>query len=76
MNREDVLAAEAGDVTLMKLRSHLLVAGSAEGPPALCYCVLRRPGGFLLAVCQGYLPQGLLQEAVDRGIPPRNLEVI
>eukprot|EP00439_Symbiodinium_sp_Y106_P081484 s985_g20.t1 len=74
MNREDVLAAEAGDVTLMKLRSHLLVAGSAEGPPALCYCVLRRPGGFLLAVCQGYLPQGLLQEAVDRGIPPRNLE--
>ena len=67
MNPEEVQPAEAGDVSLLKLRSHLLLPGAEEGPPAVCYCVLKRPGGFLLAVPLDYLPAGLLREATAEG---------
>ena len=67
MNPEEVLPAEAGDVSLLKLRSFLLFPGAEEGPPAVCYCILKRPGGFLLAVPVGYLPAGLLREATAEG---------
>ena len=48
---------------MLKLRHHLFLSGAAETPPAVCYCVLKRPGGFLLAVPSGFL----LQEASNEG---------
>ena len=67
MNPDEVAAAEAGDVSLLKLRPQLVLPDFTDAPPAVCYCVLKRPGGFLLVVPGASLPSGLLQEAANEG---------
>ena len=69
MTPDEVQPAEAGEVNLLKLRFQDVMGIVSDAPPAVTYCVLSRPGGFLLVVPNGVFPPGLLQEAADTGYP-------
>ena len=66
---EDIVPADSGEVVLLKLSFQKALGSDEEGQSAVCYCVLKRPGGFLLAVPSGFLSAGALQEASDLGFP-------
>ena len=66
---EDIVPADSGEVVLLKLSFQRALGSDEEGQSAVCYCVLKRPGGFLLAVPSGFLSAGALQEASDLGFP-------
>ena len=63
MSLEDILPAEGGEVTLLRMDFRSALGLEGEGPPAVCYCVLKRPGGFLLALPPHFLPEEVLDGA-------------
>ncbi|CAE7488234.1 unnamed protein product [Symbiodinium sp. CCMP2456] len=67
MNPDEVVPAEAGEVNLLKVRPQEVLGIVSDAPPAVCYCVLSRPGGFLLVLPSGVFSPGVLQEAADQG---------
>ena len=69
MTPEEVQPAEAGEVNLLKVRLQDVLGIASDAPPAVCYCVLSRPGGFLLVLPNGVFSPGILQEAADLGYP-------
>ena len=69
MNPEDIVSADTGEVVLLKLNFQRALGSPEEEPCAVCYCVMKRPRGFLLAVPSGFISAGALQEASDSGFP-------
>ena len=63
MIMDDVISADTGEVVLLKVNYHLALQLEGDSPPAGGYCVMRRPGGLLLALPRNFLPQDVLQEA-------------
>eukprot|EP00439_Symbiodinium_sp_Y106_P081381 s400_g20.t1 len=64
---EDLVAADTGEVVLLKVNYQHALQLEGEVQSAVGYCILKRPGGFLLALPPTYIPQPVLEEASREG---------
>ncbi|CAE7233553.1 unnamed protein product [Symbiodinium sp. CCMP2456] len=64
---EDIVPADSGEVVLMKLNYQRALQLEGEALWAVCYCIMKRAGGFLLALPPAYIPQPVLEEASREG---------
>ncbi|CAE7212545.1 unnamed protein product, partial [Symbiodinium sp. CCMP2456] len=64
MIMDDVIPADSGEVVLLRVNQRALQL-DGESSPAVGYCVMRRPGGLLLALPATFLPQEVLSEAAQ-----------
>ncbi|CAE7488995.1 unnamed protein product [Symbiodinium sp. CCMP2592] len=64
---EEIVAADTGEVVLLRLNYALALGLEGEVPWAAAYCVLKRPGGFLLVLPAGYLPSQVLLDISGEG---------
>ena len=63
---ESLVPAEAGEIELLVLDPGTDPAlEECFASPCACYCVLKRPGGFLLAVPANSLDEAVLASAED-----------
>ena len=67
MIMDDVIPADTGEVVLLKVNYQRALQLEGDSPPAVGYCVMRRPGGLLLALPRDFLPSDVLQEATLDG---------
>ncbi|CAE7225066.1 unnamed protein product [Symbiodinium sp. CCMP2592] len=64
---EEIVAADTGEVVLLRVNYALALGLEGEVPWAAAYCVLKRPGGLLLVLPAGYLPAQVLLDAFGEG---------
>ena len=64
---EDIVAADGGEVVLLRINYQRALQLEGDAAWAVCYCILKRAGGFLLALPPTYIPQPVLDEASREG---------
>ena len=55
MVMDDIVPANSGEVVLLRASYQRALQLEGESPPAVGYCVMRKPGGLLLALPQNFL---------------------
>ena len=76
MNMDELVPADTGEVVLLRFHYPTALLMESEVPAAVAYCVLKRPGTFLLALPAAYIPGPVLEKVFFQPLNPTPVPVL